>query len=124
MGAEVVKRRRVPKGWHVIDGGEPPSSRRATEGPESDPVIDQTRSVARQLFASDLSAYGSVRPDPLAARLAWIASSSRRRDRGMVDILERIDLATFAETWTQLVCTLQQRGARGMLDWLESERGN
>lgn len=119
MGAEVVKRRRVlPNGWHVIEGGEPPSSRRATGGPESDPVIEQTRSVARQLFASDLAAHGSVRPDPLAARLAWIASSSRRNDVGMVDILERIDLATFAETWTQLVCTLEQRGARGMLDWL------
>jgi hypothetical protein len=137
MGAGVVKRRHgLPSGWRIIPGGvvQPSSGeslKSATRGgvpgaparQEYDPVIEQTRSIARQLFASELAAHYGVRRDPVAARLAWIASSSRRGDGGMVNILERIDPDTFAETWTQLVFSLEQRGARGMLEWLESERG-
>jgi hypothetical protein len=87
-------------------------------GTETDPVIDQTRSVTIGLFAAQLDRGELVAVDPDLALAGWKQRAAVRGDRGLAGILERLDVDTFALTWSTLIGAMACRGRSGMLQWL------
>jgi hypothetical protein len=85
---------------------------------EVDPVIDQTRAFALQLFRSNISDGRGVPATPDAARAHWKRQAERSGDAALVGILERMDADTFAWTWRLLCKALQVKGLNGMIEWL------
>lgn len=105
------------------DAGAGDASRRAMEAAEVDPVVEQTRAVAVQLFVAELAA-GRDRSCQVAADKAlacWRARAVRNGDAGLVRILDRLDHETFAATWSGLGAILRCRGTRGILDWASAQ---
>jgi hypothetical protein len=93
-----------------------------TEPRQVDPVTDQTREVTAQLFAAELVSGAGCHVEPAAAFAAWRVHATRRRDAGLVRIMDRLDLDTFERTWRELVAVLRFRGVPGMLVWLETRQ--
>jgi hypothetical protein len=91
---------------------------------QTDPVIDQTRHVTAQLFAAELVSGAGCHVEPAAAFASWRVHATRRRDAGLVRILDRLDLDTFEATWRELVAVLRFRGVPGMLEWLAQRDGS
>lgn len=114
-----TERRRLPQGWSIVEGVDERAANTVI-GPS--PVIDQTRAMARQMFAVQLTERRHLHFDPIVARDDWLEQSRKRGDHGMVRIIEQLDLEAFAGAWQALVYRLRHTGVEATVQWLENQR--
>lgn len=114
-----TERRQLPKGWRIVEGVDERAANTVI-GPS--PVLDQTRAMARQMFAAELGESAMVHNDPGMALEAWLRRSHDRRDQGMVRIIEQLDAEAFDAAWCALVYRLRHTGMEATVQWLESQR--
>ena len=106
------RRRALPQGWRLIDGGKGPPT-------EYDPILDQSRELARMLFSACLVGTEIAWSRSGArARASWLEYALLRRDASLCEIIERVDGEAFDEVWSGLVRRMDARGAPDVVAWL------